>query len=214
MKVLVINMSVKRWEKYKDDPRYERFEAVNGNEELDDLWVDTHYHFRYNAKRSLRQNIAGCSESHLKCLRYIIKNKINNVIIIEDDTIVDFERLSELEDVKDICYIGGQIKSLKLKDEKIFNKPEIDSGFNKIDNEKYRISGAFGYYIPEYIQANILLVHSYKKRRGIDVEFMLLQKKGLIKNFIYPAIVRLYMPDAVQGFSNPQMRLKNDLQYY
>ena len=214
MKVFVVNISDQRWEKYSKDPRYTRFKGVDGNKELDPDWVDHHYHFRYNCSRRLRMSIAGCSESHIKVLKHIRDNKLDNCIIIEDDTLLDFSRINELNNVDDFCYIGGQIKSLKLKDEKIFIRPEIKDGFQTINKEEYRVSGAFGYYIPNHLQTGILLTHSYCKRRGIDCEFMLLQKKNVLKKFIYPAIVRLYMPDAVNGFSNPQMKLKNDLLYY
>ena len=212
--IFVINIDDHRWEKYSKDSRYTRFIGVNGNKELDPIWVDDNYHFYWNANRKLRMSIAGCSESHLKVLKHIRDNKLDDCIIIEDDTLLDFSRIDELKNVNDICYIGGQIKSLKLKDHKTFIKPEIKHGFQTIDIEKYRISGAFGYYIPNHSQVDILLSNSYSKRRGIDCEYMLHQKSKSITKFIYPAIVRLYMPDAVNGFSNPQMRLKEDLQHY
>lgn len=217
MKVLVINMSVKRWEKYKDDPRYERFEAVNGNEELDPEWVDKNYHYYWNANRKLRQSIAGCSESHLKCLRYIIKNKLDSVIIIEDDCILDFERLNELKDVKEACYIGGMFHPPILKDLRTFTRPEgMIEGINTINPQKFLITNCQAYYIPNHLQAHLLLTHQYSKRRAIDVEFKLLQKKGLLKHFLYPAIGTLYLPDAEQGFtwSQSSYKLKDNLQYY
>lgn len=212
MKVIVINLNADRWEKY--DNNYTRFQAIDGNKELDPQWVDDNYHFRHNCNRKLRQCIAGCSESHLKLLRHIIDNKIDNAIVLEDDTLLDFTKLELLKDVDEICYIGGQIKALTFTT-KDFEKPtNLIEGINTIDKEKYKISGAFGYYIPHHKQAEILLSHNYKKRRGIDVEFMMLQKKGLIKYFLYPAIATLYLPDAVNGFSNPQMKIKNDFKYF
>ena len=174
----------------------------------------SNHHFRHNCGDELKRKITACSDSHLRCLEKIKNEKINNAIIIEDDAVIDFKRLSELNFINEPCYIGGQIKSLKLKDESKFIKPEINIGFQKIEIEKYRISGAFGYYIPNYTDTSLFLKQHYQKRRGIDVEYMLEQKKGNLKHFIYPAIVKLYLPDAITGFSNIQMNLKDDLGFY
>ena len=59
--------------------------------------------------------------SHKKCLQNIIDNKLNEILIIEDDAVIDFERLDDLKEYKDFTYIG---------------KPEI-----KIDGRE-KVSGA------------------------------------------------------------------------
>ena len=212
-RIFVVNAYDDRTLKYLDDPRYEIFPAVWWECVNDDTL--SKYHFRYNCGIDLRKKICACSCSHLKVLEKIFNEKINNAIIIEDDAFIDFSRLKELDDIDEPCYIGGQIKSLKLCDEKFFVKPDdIPDGLNTIDKNKYRISGAFGYYIPDYKQTEFFLKQHYEKRRGIDVEFMLEQKTGNIKYFIYPAISTLYLPDAKKGFSNSQMNIKNDFKHY
>ncbi len=55
MKVFVINLNADRWEKYDSNKwsvsPYTRFQAIDGNKELDADWVDEHYYFRYNCNR-------------------------------------------------------------------------------------------------------------------------------------------------------------------
>jgi len=211
--IFVINAYPERTIKYLNDDRYTIWSALTPDDITDEIL--SKYHFRYNAKELLKKKICACSESHLSCIRHIRDNQINNAIIIEDDAIIDFERIDELDNINEPCYIGGQIKSLKLCDEKLFVKPDdIPDGLNTIDKNKYRVSGAFGYYIPDYNQTQFFLKQHYEKRRGIDVEFMLEQKTENIKYFIYPAISTLYLPDAKKGFSNSQMNIKNDFKHY
>tara|TARA_R100001591_G_scaffold4386_1_gene10106 strand:- start:9844 stop:10509 length:666 start_codon:yes stop_codon:yes gene_type:complete len=221
MKVFVINLNADRWEKYDSNKwsvsPYTRFQAIDGNKELDPQWVDDNYHFYWNANRKLRQSVAGCSESHLKLLQHIIDNKIDNVIILEDDCILDFSKLELLKDVDDICYVGGMFHPPILKNLKTFKRPEnLIEGINVINPEKFLITNAQAYYIPHWKQAQELLIQQHKKRRAIDVEYKSLQKKGIIKYFLYPAIGTLHLPDAEKGFtwSQSNYKLTNDLKYF
>jgi hypothetical protein len=223
--IFVINISDERWENYKDDDRYRRWKGVNGNKELDLKDVNDKYHFYWNCNDTLKLNVAGCSESHLRCIKHIYDNKINNAIIIEDDTFVDFERL-ELCPLYNLCdgitYLGGQFHPPVLKNLKTFEKegrPEYEKGIlslRRINTSSFLISGAFGYYIPKWEQALILTEQTGKKRRAIDVEFKGLQKKDKIKSFIFPALVTLNIPVAMTGFTfnKGRYKLPNDFKYY
>jgi len=203
--VYVINGYTERAEKYKSDKRYILHKAIH--------WEDvplekTHeYHFYYNCKVERRKKIVACTESHKQVIQKIIDENLKDVIILEDDALLDFDNLHRLEEADDFTYIGGDINALKVKDFKTFDKEKarksLTTGINKIDNKKYRIGWGCGYYIPNKdVAQNILenMPHG-KKHRIIDVEFFQLQKKEIIKDFLYPAIVTLHMGDALNGFN-------------
>jgi GR25 family glycosyltransferase involved in LPS biosynthesis len=117
-KVFVINAYEQRKDKYLNDDRYTLFEAIHWTDVTDEMLKN--YHFRWNAKEELKKKICACSESHLACLKHIYDNKIDNAIIIEDDAVLNFDRLNELDDIKEFCYIGGMFFPPLIKDKKDF----------------------------------------------------------------------------------------------
>ena len=208
MKVFVINVSDERWEKYKADTRYIRFKGVVGQEL--DLETYDKYVFYYNKNESSKRSAIGCSESHLSLMKYIYENKLNNCIVIEDDALIDFNRLDELKDVKGFSYIGGRFQAPILKNDNLFQKEfnkEIFSTqkLNKINPNEFIIIGAHGYYFENYNVVKDIFedIQSQKRQRAIDVELKRIQKKrpDLINQFIFPAICTLYLPDAQNGFT-------------
>ena len=221
MKVFVVNAYEDRKEKY--DERYELYPAVWW-EDVKDEDVER-YHFRHNAKMDLRKKVVACSLSHKKLLQKIIDEDLKDIIIIEDDALIDkWERIKELEDVNEFCYIGGDITSPLLKDMKEFKegggKENVryccEKGINVIDTDVFKIGQTAGYYIPNASVAQMILsnIPHGKKERAIDNEYISLQKKGKITKFIYPAIATLYLPDASQGFTYSKYKLYDDQYLY
>ena len=214
--IFVINISDERWERYKQDKRFTRWVGVNGRQ-LPLAFVENKYITYWNARESHKRCVAGCGESHLSLLKHIYENKINNVLIIEDDTVVDFDRLSELKDIKEFCYLGGRFQGKTLK-----HKPHtglLFEGVNTITPFTFTITGGHAYYIPTYNIASDIYhdIMSKPKRRAIDAEFRRLQKGGKIKKFIYPAIVELYLPHAMNGFTynvSSQYKLQDTNKFY
>ena len=207
--VFVINISDKRWEKYSQDTQniYNRFPGVDGSKlDLDDY---KHYCFYWNKSEKGRRGAIGCGESHMNMMKYIIENELNNVIVIEDDAIIDFSRLDELDDIKGFCYIGGRLQATKLKDDKVFQsqiKKTLEfKKLNKIDTDKYIITGAHGLYFDTWETAKDIFddIHKQTRRRASDVELKRIQKNRphVINQFIYPAISTLHLPDAQEGFT-------------
>ena len=87
-------------------------------------------------------------------MKYIYENKINNAIVIEDDAVIDFSRLNELDDVKGFAYIGGRFQSPILKNDNVFQKEfnkEIFSTkkIHTINPEEFIIIGAHGLYFEQ-----------------------------------------------------------------
>lgn len=206
MKVFVINAYPERRNKYDD--RYTMFPAVLAKDVTESDC--NKYSFYWNISSKLKHNIVACSMSHKKCLQNIIDNKLNQILIIEDDAVIDFDRLDELKEYKDFTYIGGDIRPPLLKDDKEFDKQMINKqvGLNQIDTDRFVILGCFGMYLPRWEIAEMIInnIPVNPKEKAIDVEMKKLQKKGLINYFHYPAISTLYLEDAVSGFSAPQMK--------
>jgi len=220
MKVYVINAYKDRKEKY--DNRYTIYPAVWWEDITDDILEK--YYFRYNAKKDYRRKVVACAESHKKLLNEIILNDLKEVVIIEDDAIInDFSRLEELKDVDDFTYIGGDITSLTLtksdefrKTKKEYVRESLKLGMNTINISNWRVAHACGYYIPnKQVAKKILdLIPVYTKGRAIDKEYMMLQEKKIIKDFIYPAIVTLDIDDAKKGFNYSTYKLHSNQYYY
>ncbi len=219
MKVFVITISDKRWDKYKNDTRYIRWDGVIGKD-LPPVALNN-FVTMWNAKLSHKQSVAGCATSHLELMKYIIDNKINDVLIIEDDALVDFDLINKkiLHGIEGMIYFGGRFQSPVLK--KKLNKLDIkvNDGLNTIDTNLFTITGGHGYYFPSYQDCEDIYykIVSKERMRAIDSEFRQLQKKDIIKHFIYPAWVRLYLPDAKNGFTyndNSNYKLQDDNKYY
>ena len=221
MRVFVVNAYEDRKSKY--DERYELFPAVWW-EDVTDEDVER-YHFRHNAKMDYRKKVVACSLSHKKLLQKIIDEDLKDVCILEDDAVIDnWERLYELENVNEFCYIGGDITSPFLKDMKKFKEEGekenvrycCQKGINVIDTDVFKIGQNCGYFIPNKEVAQMILsnIPNGKKERAIDTEYIALQKKGKITKFIYPAIVTLYIADAKKGFTYSTYKLYDDQWLY
>ncbi len=222
MNIFVVNAYEDRKYKY-DEERYQLCDAVWW-EDVTDAEVDNYY-FRHNAKMDLRKKVVACSLSHKKLLQKIISDNLKNTVIIEDDAVIkDWKRLEELKDVKEFCYIGGDITSPFLKDMKTFKEGgEKDNvryccqkGINQIDKDVFKIGQTCGYYIPNASVAQDILsnIPHGKKERAIDNEYISLQKKGKINLFLYPAIAVLNLSDAKKGFTYSGYKLYDNQEFY
>lgn len=221
MRIFVINAYPERRSKYDD--RYEIYDAVWWEDLTDEDIKD--YYLRYNAKTDLRKKVAACSKSHKNLLIKIIKEDLKNVVIIEDDAIIeDFERLKELEEVNEFCYIGGDITSPLLKNMKDFKSNgkkdslrfEFIKGLNQINPKEFKIGQTCGYYIPNSKVAQHILnnIPVNDKERAIDNEYMYLQKRGVINYFIYPALSVLNVEEARKGFTYSNHKLYDNQSEY
>ncbi len=218
--IYVINAYPERRSKY--DSRYKMFKAYWWKEICDET-VDK-YHFRHNCNKDLRKKIVACSESHKELLKQIVKNKENKCIILEDDVVLNFDRLDEIKRMKEFCYLGGQLNTLKVSEYGKLDKSSVRKTFTTdniqtIDTSKYRIVHNLGYYIPKWEIAEQILssIPKWEKSRAIDAEFFQLQQSKMITKFVYPAMATLYMPDAKNGFTyndKSSYKLEDDQQHY
>lgn len=214
--IIVLNAYDYRWEKYKDNPIYQRFKPTY----YKDISQETlsQYVCKCNPREELFRKIVSCAEGHKGILRKIVADDLKDVVILEDDGMFDLSRLHELKGLKDFTYLGGMITSLVMKHEKEFIKDKregiingLSHGLNEIENENYRINLGLCYFIPNKDIAQKILDHIpiYKKNRAIDIDFMLLQKKGIIKDFIFPAIATQNIEEANKGFTYSRYKMKD-----
>ena len=185
LRIFVINLkrNSDRWKKYKDYNKklpsnnyikYEKFNAVDGNFLRDNQItkedkMDKEYFKKiimmWNAGDKQKGNVVGCLLSHLRIMRKIVSGKMNNVLVIEDDALVDMKllkktNLNKLKQDK-MIYFGGVLRPLKFKDPN-WNYERVKSGFkrnkvNKINPSRFKIGSTHGLYYPTTKSAKELL---------------------------------------------------------
>ena len=165
---------------------YTHWRAVNGKElsyDCESCKKMISYHNIAKTPQHLAKT--GCFLSHLRLLKHIWENKINNVIVVEDDALL-VNPLPEHDVLPDtFCYLGGFIGNKKITSKE---KIQIDHqiGINELDTEKYRMVCCLAYYIPRWEIAEDLYkkLMGLKRWRAIDVSL-----PNLLPNvkYIYPA---------------------------
>jgi len=182
MKKYFINLDedTTRAEKFKQSD-YIRWRATSREEVSDDLDKKMISYYNYPEKAHLGR--CGCFQSHISLLEHIVKNKLNDVLIVEDDAV----QVSELptDYPKDsLIYVGGFLHNKRMTDNKKVIIKSTD-GLNNLPDE-YRILMTLSYIVPTWELAEDILkkILSLKRYRAIDV---LLGNIDIKKSYIYPA---------------------------
>jgi len=154
-----------RWKHYTDN-KYER-------------WLGTHYkelpdgdsRFKkmvsfHNINPNEHKAKVGCYVSHTNLWRYIITNKMNNILVLEDDA-VTVKDIPENLPVDGVTYLGGLIWSQKTMDGP--KKMALSEGIHLVND--FKILMTMSYHIPTWEIAKELLdyVESQKRLRAIDI---------------------------------------------
>ena len=179
----------------------------------------------WNASDRQRRNVVGCFLSHLRVLKMIVKKRLNKVIVMEDDAVMDFKALNKVNLNKwyqdKMIYVGGILKPLTLKDKKWSyeeTKKLLKKGLNKIDPKKYKVGGAHAYYFPTWKSSKKIVdyIESKDKVRAIDTEFIIMQKTrpDLIEQLYFPALAYLNVGEALEGFTGKAYGIPRDMKQY
>lgn len=187
----VINLE-RATDRLQSYPDYNRWKAIDGAELNEDNFIIKKMSSPYNLK-NYKEHLGkcGCYMSHTTLWKYIVDNKLNDILIIEDDAeqVSEFPNWDSLPKDK-LTYLGGFIHPLRMRDK--INSVEVVSkeGINKIDKSKYRVLCMLSYYIPTYKVAEELLQEiemnwSHKKYRAIDI---MMSKFKQDMYYYYPAI--------------------------
>lgn len=150
-KIFVINLdSAKdRWKHYENDKRFTRWSATCKQ----DLSVNDPVYKRmisyHNIKPEEHINKCCCYVSHRNLYRYIVENKLNKVLILEDDA----QQVNELPHPDDLpddgfSYLGGFTSNVKITDGPL--KVDFKEGINFIKHDEYRMIMCLAIYIPNW----------------------------------------------------------------
>ena len=148
--------------------------------------------FHPNAGEYNRNGKLGCFYTYLQLLQYIFENKLDNVIVLEDDCILIKE--FNIEDLpNEPCYLNGSFFNPFITKQRrswvndFIKNNKFNTGVNQIDFSNFKILGTLGIWFPnwyevEEIYAEIMITSRYK---AID---NMLAELQLIKLFYYPSL--------------------------
>ena len=167
MRIFVINCegSEDRWKHYSDN-KYERWLGTHWKELPDgDLRFNKMVSY-HNINPNEHKAKVGCLVSHTNLWRYLITNKMNNILVLEDDA-VTVKDIPENLPLDGVTYLGGLIWSQKTMDGP--KKMSFSEGIYLVDD--FKILMTMSYYIPSWEIAKELLdyVESQKRYRAIDI---------------------------------------------
>ena len=187
MRILVLSMDTEKGSDRRHilNYDYEWVKAINATPEIKEKFM-----FRYNIKEDKKKAIENTFASHLNILKYIIDNKINNVIVNEDDAILEGD-LNALKDLKEATLLGGTLRHptnwAKDNHWRKNNSIQLKVGENTIDYSKYRWTQIYSVYYPKWEEAKRIYdsVMNSNKYKHYDI---FLAEKRLIKKLYYPSI--------------------------
>jgi len=123
----------------------------------------------YNIKNTNQHKAkCGCFLSHTNIWRYIVLNKLNNTLVVEDDAEQVNPLMNDLPS-DSFTYLGGFFHNKKITNGSKINI-ESKEGINKLDKDQYRILMTLAYFIPSWEIAKKMLEDIDKPRiRAIDI---------------------------------------------
>lgn len=196
-KIFVINLdkSEDRWKHYKDDDRFTRWSATSRKDltENDPIWKRMISYYNINPDEHIAK--CCCYLSHRNLYRYIFMNKLNNVIILEDDAF----QVNDIPNPDDLpkdgfTYLGGFSSHTRLTDGPL--KVDFEEGINQIKNKEYRMLMCLAIYIPDWKTARRMYESLDYNGRCRAVDTML--RNAFCKQYVqYPAVF-IERPDPSQ----------------
>ena len=180
---LDIESNKHRWDKFDDS--YIMWGATETKTLIKDIddELDNKMVSYWNLPKQKHLAKCGITLQQYKLYQHIVDNKLNNVLILEDDAL----QVRELPtDYPDDCvtYLGGYFHNNQLTNMKKISVESVD-GFNECDGS-FSIMMTMSYIIPRWEIAEKLITHldSLNRWRSIDV---MLWKSPLKKGYMYPA---------------------------
>ena len=138
----------------------------------------------YNLPRPAHLGRCGCFISHMRLYQHIVENKLNDVLILEDDAVKVADIPTEYPNDA-ITYLGGFIKNKQITSKKdiFFN---TENGIHPVDKTKLRVLMTMSYIVPTWQVARDILqeINSLQRYRAIDI---LLGNININTYYSYPA---------------------------
>jgi len=163
------------------DKSYKRWSAIDGADLREDNPILTKMISMPNIDPKHHRAKCGCFISHINLLKHIITNKLNNVLVVEDDA----EQVNPLPETmpNEFIYLGGFFSPKRFIDN--LELPEVKQGIVEVPKDT-KLLMTLAYYIPNWEWAEVIYDNiMYQKRyRAIDIMF----NKLPIKRYLnYPA---------------------------
>ena len=184
-KVFYINLDIARERRNKfKDKNFTRWRATT-KEEVPE-YIKNRMLSMYNFGKDAHLARCACWLSHTKLLEYIVENKLDDVLILEDDAI-QVNDIPKNYPNDSITYVGGFVYNRKMMDSK---SPEIKHqiGIN-LCPDNLRILGCLAYIIPNWKIALHILNRIYSENRYKAIDIML-GNINLKQYYHYPASFR------------------------
>ena len=178
-----MDTATQRRNKYTDK-NFTRWKATSKDEVP--AYIESRMISRYNFGKDAHLARCACWLSHTKLLEHIVENKINDVLILEDDAI-QVNDLPTIYPQDSITYVGGFVYNKKMMDSK---PPEIQHqvGIN-LCPENLRILGCLAYIVPKWQIALHILNRIYSENRYKAIDIMM-GNIGIKQYYNYPASFR------------------------
>ena len=174
---------------------YNLFNGIEGGDCPD--WIQARMKHRSNIKNKNKMGKLGCWASYATLLQKIINEKINDVLILEDDCIQVYSDSDYLPPLGDKpIYLNGFFHhptnyTKRTKDwiRDVKKTLRLKEGINKIDWDKIRIVGTWGVFIPKWQQAYKILFKLANSKTYTTVDSQL-SKHHIIDRFYYPSLFK------------------------
>lgn len=182
-----LDTAPERWEKFKNNDSIIKWSAREQKTMINDITEEEAKRMisMWNLPRNKHLAKCGITLSHYKLYKYIIENKLNDVLILEDDALLVGNYRKDYPSDR-ITYIGGFFHQNKMMDSSPVTHVEHKDGINYPDGT-YSIMMTLSYIIPTYEIARQLVEYldGLKRWRSIDI---MVWKSPLLKAYVYPAV--------------------------
>jgi len=181
-----LDTATQRWVKFKDDPTITKWSAVEQKTMIDDISEedDKRMVSMPNLPRNKHLAKCGITLSHYKLFKHIVKNKLNDVLILEDDAL-QLDDLPTDYPKEHIVYIGGYFHQNRMMDQTPVNHISKE-GINYCDNS-FCIMMTMSYIIPTWKVAEQIINYMDNQKRWRSIDIMV-WKCPVKKCYIYPAV--------------------------
>jgi len=185
---LNLNRSLERRTKFDDT--WTRFTAVDGQELASDEPILKRMVSMWNITEKEHRGKCGCWQTHYNMLCHIRNNKLNRVIVVEDDAVqvneIDDEILAEC---KNFTYLGGYFAHTRMSHGALVESefPGSYEGLNELDKNDMRILMTLAYYIPHWTIARDIIDYLDSKVRIRAIDIMLFDIVKVPLDYVYPA---------------------------
>lgn len=163
------------------------------------------FKFMPSTKLQTKLPVMACTKGHINIIQRIIDEDLQDVLIVEDDSVIDYERFTkflQIDKPYGLIYLGGRFDYPKIKDWdkersiETYMKGKSVNGFNSVTYD-FIITGTHGYFIQNKDIAQQILNTSKGKtgKYKSNLTDVMLSKTDIKKYYYYPSIVEVeYLP--------------------